>query len=82
MEKAEIINLYIKDLKAHVSQSDARDNRIGFLEEELKRITSDNSDYVKCREALEEIADYGGSLTGEDAIEMKHIAVYVLSSFA
>ena len=43
-----------------------------------KNKTSSNSDYVKLKEALEAIADYGGSLTGEDAHEMKQIATEAL----
>ena len=37
-----------------------------------------NSDYAKLKEALESIAECGGHLTGEDAYEMKQIAVEAL----
>ena len=40
--------------------------------------TANNSDYAKLKDALEIIADYGGSLTGEDAHEMKQIATEAL----
>ena len=43
-----------------------------------QKITSDNSDYSKLKDSLEMIADYGGSLTGEDAHEMKQIATEAL----
>ena len=37
-----------------------------------------NSDYTKLKGAIESIADYGGCLTGEDAQEMKQIAIKAL----
>lgn len=40
--------------------------------------TSSNSDYAKLKDALESIADCGGCLTGEDAQEMKQIAIEAL----
>ena len=40
--------------------------------------TAHNSDNAKLKEALEIIADYGGSLNGEDAHEMKQIATEAL----
>ena len=43
-----------------------------------EKLTSDNSDYAKLKEALESIADCGGCLTGEDAHEMKQIAIEAL----
>lgn len=54
-----------------------KDIYIEWLEAKLQN-TSSNSDYVKLKEALESIADYGGHLTGEDAYEMKQIASEVL----
>ena len=43
-----------------------------------EKLTSDNSDYAKLKEALESIADCGGCLTGEDAQEMNQIAIEAL----
>ena len=40
--------------------------------------TAPNSDYAKLKGAIESIADYGGCLTGEDAHEMKQIAIEAL----
>jgi hypothetical protein len=42
------------------------------------RASAHNSDYAKFKKALECIADYGGCLTGEDAHEMKQIAIEAL----
>lgn len=59
---------------------DAAKRRIRELESENKQLqnTSSNSDYAKLKGAIESIADYGGCLTGEDAQEMKQIAIKAL----
>ncbi len=44
-------------------------------ERKMKKIDKQRDNYYL---ALEEIADYGGHLTGEDAGEMKSIAVSAL----
>ena len=82
MTKIELLRQYIGDLKMHVTESQGRNNRIAVLEEELEheqlQNTSSNSDYAKLKEALESIADCGGCLTGEDAQEMKQMAIEAL----
>jgi hypothetical protein len=48
----------------------------GFLWEESE--TAHNNDYAKLKDALESIAECGGCLTGEDAREMKQMAIEAL----
>ena len=66
-----------------VIKSNWPDERYTMLKEALTVAlehlpTTDNSDYTKLKDALESIADYGGCLTGEDAHDMKQIALEAL----
>jgi hypothetical protein len=51
---------------------------IALLDEYVGKLTTFNSDYAKLKDALECIAEAGGCLTGEDAREMKQIAIEAL----
>ena len=71
----------IKNASELINQSESEKAKGLLLSAELllsEKLTSDNSDYAKLKGAIESIADYGGCLTGEDAQEMKQIAIKAL----
>ena len=57
-----------------------KDDDVKYIRADLVKLqnTSSNSNYEKLKGAIESIADYGGCLTGEDAQEMKQIAIKAL----
>jgi hypothetical protein len=73
MTKNEIIKLYIGDLKSKVTETDARNNRIEMLEDELETTKPVNVDLADIGASLKDLHDNHAYFQGDNWEALKRV---------